>query len=164
MTAALVGSLLKVFPHTSFCEMFCTDWEGDTVFLNHMGEFNMACSTGDLTLDHVPFGYTDAGVTFSIISSFMPGKTIFTCIAPQKDGKFTLIAAKGKMLKLGRDEENRQACGINGWFKPKLPIADFLEAYSRAGGIHHAAMIWDGDLETLSRFAAYMGWDFVSIK
>ncbi len=37
LTAAFVGALASVYPETSFTEMFCPDWEGDTVFLRPHG-------------------------------------------------------------------------------------------------------------------------------
>lgn len=164
MTAALVGSLLKIYEYTSFVEMFCPDWEGGSVFLNHMGEFNLKCSTGTLDMAVKPFPYTDAGDTYAVTGTFMPGKTLFCCLAPQKDGKFTLIIAKGKMLKLKSGVENRQSCGINGWFKPKnFDIADFLAEYSRNGGIHHAAMVWGGDIDVIANFGRLAGFDIVTL-
>jgi L-arabinose isomerase len=163
MTAALVGALLSVYGETTFTEMFCPDWNGDSVFLSHMGEFNLKCTAGKLKLTRKPFEYTDAGDTTAIIGSFKNGKTLFTCLAPQADNKYSLIIAKGKMLKIDPDKVNLQSDSLNGWFKPKLPIADFLEEYSRCGGIHHAAMVYDGDIEVLKMFGRYMGWNVVVI-
>ncbi len=162
LTSVLVGSLLKVYPNTSFCEMFCPDWSADTVFLNHMGEFNIRCSTGKCVLAHKNFRYTDSGETYSIRGRFMPGKSLFVCLAPQPNDRYALIICKGKMLEI--EGENTMDCMINGWFKPNRPIADFLEEYSRNGGIHHAAMVWGGKVSVLREFAAYMGWDCVVIK
>ena len=165
LTAAMNGALMSVYPRTSFCEMFCPDWEGDRVYLSHMGEFNLSCSEGKLSMSRMEFTYTDAGDTFSVYGSFMRGKTIFVCLAPQKDGKFTLIAAPGEMRGTYPDPlVNTHSHEINGWFEPRIPITDFLEEYSRAGGIHHANLVWDGDTEVIRSFAAYMGWDFKLIQ
>ena len=38
--------------------------------------------------------------------------------------------------------ENKQDYIVSGWFKPDLPLEEFLESYSRAGGMHHAALIY----------------------
>jgi len=46
LTAALVGALSSAIGPTTFTEMFCPDWEGGTVFLSHMGEFNPAVAAG----------------------------------------------------------------------------------------------------------------------
>ncbi len=164
MTAALVSALLSIYEETSFTEMFCPDWEGDSVFLSHMGEFNLKCTAGNLKLTRKPFPYTDAGDTTAIIGSFKSGKTLFTCLAPQSDNKYTLIIAKGKMLKIKKNKTNLQQDSLNGWFKPKLPIAEFLEEYSRNGGIHHAALVYNGEIDVLKMFGRYMGWDVVVIE
>ncbi len=164
MTAALVGSLLSVYEETSFTEMFCPDWEGETVFLSHMGEINLKCTENNLKLIRKPFPYTDAGDTTAIIGSFKSGKVLFTCLAPQAGNKYTLIIAKGKMLKIRHDKMNLQQDGLNGWFQPRIPIGEFLEEYSRNGGIHHAALVYNGDIGVLKMFGRYMGWDVVVIE
>lgn len=164
MTAALVGSLLSVYEETSFTEMFCPDWEGNTIFLSHMGEINLKCTTGKMKLIRKPFSYTDAGDTTAIIGGFKDGKVLFTCLAPQTDNKYTLIISKGKILKIKSKEINLQEVFINGWFKPKMPVIQFLEEYSRNGGIHHAALVYNGDIEVLKMFGRYMGWDVIVIE
>src|SRR5690606_33566174 len=40
LTASLMGALNKAFGKTTFTEIFCPDWEGDALFLSHMGEVN----------------------------------------------------------------------------------------------------------------------------
>ncbi len=164
MTAALVGSLLSVYEETSFTEMFCPDWEGDTVFLSHMGEINLKCATEKPKLIRKPFSYTDAGDTTAIIGGFKDGKVLFTCLAPQADNKYALIISKGKILKIKPKDINLQEVFINGWFKPKMPVIEFLEEYSRNGGIHHAALVYNGDIDVLKMFGRYMGWDVIVIE
>ena len=41
LTAALVGALMKVYAETTFTEMFCPDWKGNSIMLSHMGEINV---------------------------------------------------------------------------------------------------------------------------
>lgn len=163
LTAALVGALLSVYPETSFTEMFCPDWEGGTVFLSHMGEFNLRCAGGRPKLIRKRFIYTDAGDTTAIIGSFKGGSALFCCLAPQAENRYMLIASEGEMTDISHETNNLQAGGLNGWFRPKMPVADFLERYSRLGGIHHAALIYDGDIGVLKMFAAFMDWDFAVI-
>ena len=40
LTTVLVAALAAGNPDTSFSEIFCPDWENDTVFLSYMGEMN----------------------------------------------------------------------------------------------------------------------------
>ncbi|MDD4774085.1 MAG: hypothetical protein PHZ09_10895 [Eubacteriales bacterium] len=163
MTAALVGSLLSVYEQTSFTEMFCPDWRGDTIFLSHMGEINPRCTAGRLQLTRKIFPYTDAGDTTALIGGFKGGNVLFSCLAPQKNNKYSLIIAEGEMLDIAQVQTNLQRVFLNGWFRPKLPVIDFLEKYSRLGGIHHAALVYEGDAEVLKTFGRFMGWDVTVI-
>ena len=47
---------------------------------------------------------------------------------------------------------------VSGWFRPDQALPEFLEAYSRAGGMHHAALIYaDGDTaDTVAALARLM--------
>ena len=41
---------------------------------------------------------------------------------------------------------------------PKTHVADFLAAYSRAGGTHHSALVYGDVCDELARFGRIMGW------
>ena len=41
LTAAFLGALFRGFCDASFIEIFCPDWQGNTLFLSHMGEMNI---------------------------------------------------------------------------------------------------------------------------
>lgn len=53
---------------------------------------------------------------------------------------------------------------IRGWFRPNLKLTDFLENYSKAGGIHHAVLIYGDVVNELGVFANFMNWDFKVLK
>ena len=162
MTTALVSSLMKVYKETTFCEMFCPDWYGNTIYLNHMGEFNPVCSKGNLRLTAKPFPYTTAGETTAVVGSFKPGRAVFSCLAPQGDGQYAYIITQVEMLDVPDDNGHRDM--INGWFRPCMPVPKFLEAYSRLGGIHHASLVYDADIELIKLFGHYMGWNVQVIE
>jgi len=59
---------------------------------------------------------------------------------------------------------------VRGWIRPAVPISRFLEAYSRAGGTHHAALVYQPVAnrirhlaESFAGFADAMGWELVEI-
>ncbi len=55
---------------------------------------------------------------------------------------------------------------LRGWIRPRIPVADFLESYSRLGGTHHSALLVGGQLRTnwaLRAFADSMGFQYVRI-
>ena len=61
----------------------------------------------------------------------------------------------------GKDNFTR---GIHGWFKPEIPLEDFLAEYSRAGGTHHLAVSYGMDVGAVETFGAMMGWETVVIR
>lgn len=61
LTAALVGALASICPQTTFTEMFCPDWAGESIFLSHMDEGNPELLAGRPQLLQKPFPWTDAG-------------------------------------------------------------------------------------------------------
>lgn len=163
MTSVLVGTLLKRFEYTSFTEMFCPDWKNNTIFLSHMGEQNLKC-TDDMIgvkMYQKQFPYTTAGNPTALFGTFKKGDVLFICIAPQADNKFALIVAAGEML--GSPEINKHTSSVNGWFKPRMPIIGFLEKYSEYGGIHHAALVYDYDIDIIKQFADNMDFEYISI-
>ena len=70
---------------------------------------------------------------------------------------FRLILAPAEMLAVsGRD--NMEA-SVHGWFRPTLPLEEFLAAYSRAGGTHHLALSYAEGTADLEAFGRMMGWE-----
>ena len=57
-------------PETSFTEMFCPDWEGNQIFLSHMGEMNISSAASTPTLVEMPFPFTDVGNPAVAVGSF----------------------------------------------------------------------------------------------
>ena len=162
LTAALVGSLMSVFPETSFTEMFCPDWKGGRIFLSHMGEINPALAEKKPVLFlKKPWIFSDAEPPVSLGACFKPGAAIFVNIAPSPDG-YTLIAAPVTMVSGGNNPKFKTT--IRGWMKPSLPLNDFLAEYSRAGGTHHAALVYGASMSSLASFSRWMGFHFKTIS
>ncbi len=161
LTAAFVSSLMSVYAETTFAEMFCPDWAGNTIYISHMGEYNPLCTTEKPRFKVNNFPYTDAKNPSVFYSPFNAGKAIFACLAPDADGKFTLIASSIEMLHtpVGTTFDNE----VSGWFKPQSTIDKFLSDYSMNGGIHHASIIYGGDMKSLKAYAKFMNWSFVTI-
>ena len=75
--------------------------------------------------------------------------------------KFRLIVAPVRMEAGGR--KDRFGGTIRGWMRPAMPVAEFLESYSRAGGTHHAALVYGDCMHVLKNFGVFMGWETVVI-
>lgn len=161
LTAALVGALLGVFPETSFSEMFCPDWKGNSIFLSHMGEFNYRVCDGKPRLTEKDFPFTNAENPTVAYGTFKPGKASYVNLAPGGNGTYTLLCTHGEVLPVSG--ENRMRESVNGWFRPNGTVADFLERFSRLGGTHHSALVYGDTQEELEMFARCMGFRFVSL-
>lgn len=160
LTASFVASLLSVFPCTTFAEIFCPDWAGDTLYLSHMGEYNYNCADVKPECALMNFRYTDANDPVVFYAPFKPGRAIFACLAPLSDG-YRLIFHEGDMLPTPQNTSfNRE---VSGWFRPRVPVSEFLSRYSENGGIHHAAVIYDGEAASLRSYARIMGWECVEL-
>lgn len=162
LTAALVGALATQFPDTTFTEMFCPDWKGNRIFLSHMGEVNVRLLAGRPELAVMPFRFTDVEPPVRAVGCLRGGPAVFINLAPLPGNQYRLIIAPVMMQAIrGR---GRLAGSIRGWFRPRLPVSDFLAAYSRAGGTHHAALVYGDAVQVVAGFGELMGWETVVIK
>jgi L-arabinose isomerase len=153
LTASLVGALAQSWGEVSFTEMFCPDWESDAVFLSHMGEMNLGLAATTPKAMEKPWSYTDAEPPVVATAAFRPGPATLVNLAPGPDETYTLIASAVAVVLEGDDVNFGQS--IRGWFRPKLPLPEFLAAYSRHGGTHHAALVYGDvthEIESLARF------------
>lgn len=159
LTAAWVGALLQVFPETTFTEMFCPDWSGESVFLSHMGEFNYRIAHGRPRLTTLDFPYTDADDPTVALGTFQEGAAILANLAPYGSGRYGLTLATGRMRV--PEGENRLATLINGWFVPDSGLVPFLEAFSQRGATHHSALIYaePSDVQILVSLARFLSCD-----
>lgn len=161
LTAALVGALSRVFPETTFTEMFCPDWKGGTIFLSHMGEVNPNLLSGKPALIEYPFVFGDADNPAKVAGCLKKGRAVFVNLAPLPDNKFRLILTPVNMKPAkGKD---RFTDSVRGWMKPPLKVSAFLEIYSRSGGTHHAALVYNANLNTLIGLGKFMGWEVAII-
>jgi L-arabinose isomerase len=162
LTAALVGALASVYPQTSFTEIFCPDWEGDQIFISHMGEMNINNAASPPTLVEMPFPFTDVGNPAVAVARFRAGEAVLVNLAPARDDTYSLIVAPVVMQDVtGVD---RMADSIHGWFKAALPVGEFLAEYSRVGGTHHSALVYGNVAEEIVSWGNLMRWNTVVLK
>ncbi len=162
LTGALTRTLLEIFPESTFTETFCPDWKEDRIFLSHMGEVNLNVCSGKAVLQEKPFPFTDADNPVVATGCLKPGAAHFINLAPGPNETYTLIAAPVEVC----DTQGKEAINsaIRGWFKPAMPIADFLKNYSLLGGTHHQVLSYNANEEILCEFAEKMNWKFQVIK
>ncbi len=156
LTAALVGALASVYPETTFTEMFCPDWSNDSIFISHMGEMNVNLVAEKPRLVEKRYSFIATGSPVIAVGRFRPGQAVLVNLAPGPDDAYTLIIAPVTVLDV--DGEDKMADTIHGWFRPDLPLADFLAAYSRLGGTHHSALVYGDVAGEVAGFGEMMGW------
>lgn len=157
LTAALVGALLSVYPETTFSEMFCPDWEHNTVFLSHMGEFNYRISQDRPVLKEKEFPFTSAENPTVAYGTMKGGPVTFLNFAPLGNGRYGLTLAAGEMLNI--QGENTMSDAVNGWFRPQTALPDFLKHYSLVGATHHSAVVYGVSVEELRLIATFLACD-----
>ncbi|HOF86981.1 MAG TPA: hypothetical protein PLZ36_02595, partial [Armatimonadota bacterium] len=155
LTAALVGALAAGFGDTSFTEMFCPDWAGGTVFLSHMGECNPAIAAGRPRLYEKEYPFTAAQNPAALACAPRPGPATLVNLSPGPDETFRLIITPVELLDDGTHPDLVNA--VRGWFRPPMPTAAFLEAYSQLGGTHHCALTLGHHVEGMLAFARQAG-------
>jgi L-arabinose isomerase len=160
LTALLVAALLTAYPDSSFTEMFCPDWETGTVFLSHMGELNWRLADGKPRLREMDYPYSRTDNPALLVGRFRPGQIVLANLAPTAQG-YRLILAPAEMLPAPGD---RFIDSVHGWFRPPLPLAEFLAAYSRAGGTHHLGFSYAADIGQLEAFGRLAGWEILVIR
>ncbi|HXK60238.1 MAG TPA: hypothetical protein PLP42_10135 [Acidobacteriota bacterium] len=162
LTASVVGAIASLFPDTTFTEMFCPDWENQTIFLSHMGEMNPRVTAAKPQLKTKAFPFTDACPPVAPVGCLRGGEAVLVNLSPQADQTFALIVSPVTMIDVTGEDAFQDA--VRGWFRPRIPIEEFLEEYSRNGGTHHLALVYGNVTREITRWGKLMGWKTVVIE
>jgi L-arabinose isomerase len=154
LTAALVGALLQGFGATTFTEMFCPDWAGQSLFLSHMGEINPAVATAPALLYEKEYPFSPALNPAALAGAPRPGPATLVNLAPGPDESFRLILAPVEVLTDGTHPALDR--WVRGWIRPAVPLAQFLEEFSHLGGTHHSALVLGDHVAGLASFGAFL--------
>ncbi len=158
LTAAFCGALLQAVPESTFTEIFCPDWKGDRIFMSHMGEMNIGLTARRPELSLRPFPFSAADEPLIAAGCFRPGEAVLFNVAPGPDDTFTLVAVPVEVCDTAGCEKIKSS--IRGWIKPKVPVIECLERYSRAGGTHHSVLCYGVDRRFAQAFAQVLDWHF----
>lgn len=156
LTSALVGALARGFGETTFTEVFCVDWRGNSLFLSHMGETNPALAPDKPRVVTKNYGFLRSGPAAAIVAGLRTGPAVYANLVPGPRGTFQLVVVPVEMLSdTGRDDLKDI---VRGWMRPAgRPVPEFLEEYSRQGGTHHAALVYGARAEAVAAFARFAG-------
>lgn len=162
LTAAFCGAIAKVIPDTTFTEMFCPDWDGDRIFMSHMGEMNINLTTAPPVLEQRPYPFSEAEEPIIAAGCLKSGSAWLLNVAPSANNTFSLVTAPVEVCDTNDMEKIHS--GIRGWIKPQISIADFLKRYSMNGGTHHCVISYGINEQFIEAFAKTMNWKLITIS
>ena len=149
-------------PPASFTEIFTTDFGGNSVFMSHMGEANVAMARRDrrtpLVVRPTPITRTRER-QMCLVTSFEPGPATLMALAQGPNG-WRLIATTGTIERFGP-----LASMYVPHFKLCLSgdVRQFLSDYAQAGGPHHNAVCFGDARRRLRLLAQLMGAEYYEI-
>tara|TARA_B110000967_G_scaffold199336_1_gene233614 strand:- start:3237 stop:4625 length:1389 start_codon:yes stop_codon:yes gene_type:complete len=155
LTASLSAALGRAYGKTSFVEMFCPDWDGNSIFLSHMGEFNPELSAEKPLLYEKEYPFSPAQNPAALGMAPEPGKATHINLSPGPDDSFRLIISLVDVLEDGTHPDLPK--WVRAWIRPPLPVAEFLEKFSRLGGTHHSVLVMGDHCESLGLFGRLAG-------
>ncbi|MFZ4615818.1 MAG: L-arabinose isomerase family protein [Rectinemataceae bacterium] len=158
LTASMVGALARAFGQTTFTEIFCPDWAGDSLFLSHMGEISPSVAGDKPRMISKPFFGGGARDPALLTCAVQPGKAVFVNLVPGPQDSFSLIVAPVEVLAEDSRLDPPMRDTVRAWVRPPGGVARFLEAYSRLGGTHHSALVLGDRAEAIAAFGRWSGW------
>ncbi|MGD8239930.1 MAG: hypothetical protein PVH68_15345 [Armatimonadota bacterium] len=135
--ASLVAAMARCFGQAGFTEMFCPDWEGNHVFMAHMGECNPNLAAERPVLKSAPFPYGELQEPVVAVGGMAPGPATLANLVCIGEGDFRLTVAEVEVADFPVLDITMSHFKI----RPGMPLGDFLTLYSEAGGSHHLAIV-----------------------
>ena len=150
-------------PPASFTEIFTVDFAGESLFMSHMGESNVAMARRDRK---VPLVARPTPITrtrdrqLALVTSFEPGPATFAALTLGPNAKWHIIAAPVTIEDFG---PLPGFCVPHFKLKPASGVRQFLTSYAKAGGPHHNAVCFGDARRRLQIAAALIGADFTEL-
>jgi L-arabinose isomerase len=150
-------------PPATFSEIFTMDFAGNSVFMSHMGEANVAMARRDRK---VPLVARPTPITrtrdrqLALVTNLEPGAATFVALALGPDSKWRFIASPVTVEDFG---PLPSLCVPHFKLKPRADVRGFLTAYAKAGGPHHNAVCFGDACRRLKLAAELVGADYCEI-
>ena len=153
--AAGTWLLNRLQPPATFSEIFTVDFQGNGLFLSHMGEANVAMARKDRKIPLLarpkPITRT-RGRQLALATSFEPGPATLCALALGPAQRWRLIAARAHIVDFG--PLPAVAVPHSKLAPYDVDVRDWLTAYAKAGGPHHLALCFGdatGKVRALAR-------------
>ena len=154
----LIGAAGSTFlnwlnPPASFTEMFTVDFGGNSVFMSHMGEANVAMARRDrktrLVARSTPIARTQKR-QLVLATCFEPGPATLCALTLGPGSRWRLVVSPVSVPDFG-PLDGMEVPHFK--IQPAGDVREFLTAYAKAGGPHHLAVCF-GDARSRLRVAA----------
>ena len=162
IAAAGTTFLNTLHPPASFTEAFTIDFAGNSLFMSHMGEANVAMARTDRK---VPLVAREMQITrtqgrqLELITCFQPGPATFCALTLGAESRWRLIVSAMTIADFGPLEMEAPHFKL----APAGDVRDFLTGYAKAGGPHHNAVCF-GDARSRLKIAAdLLGADYCEV-
>jgi L-arabinose isomerase len=162
---AVVAAFLLVrelVGEAGFSEMFCMDFDDESVLIRHMGEGNMAFARdgSQIRIVRNRFGMVDVLPVPSPVYSSRPGDATLVSLAVGRGGRFRLVYAEGEVTEFpGRNT----AVSPESKWRPKSSLPKFLDDYAYAGGSHHQSLGYGHFGDSVEEAARLMGVEVIRV-
>jgi L-arabinose isomerase len=152
----------------TFTETFSPDYGRREILLSHMGECNPALADPQrkIALKAKPFSIAQCIRPAVPVFQLKPGIVTLASLSEVPVGAgeenlgaagFQLVVFRGEIVPA---DEQPQLISPYSRLRIDGDLAEFLEAYSGAGGTHHQALGYGDLVQTLSDLATFMGLRF----
>jgi L-arabinose isomerase len=164
LIAAVATTFLNwLKPPASFTELFTVDFAGESLFMSHMGEANVAMARRDRK---VPLVARPTPITrtrdrqLALVTSFEPGPAMFAALTLGAGAKWRIIAVPVTIEDFG---PLPGFCVPHFKIRPQSGVRGFLTQYAKAGGPHHNAVCFGDARRRLRMAAELIGADFIEL-
>ncbi len=159
VTAMLI--LQEIAGKATFLENYVIDFKRDAIILSHDGHGNpaMAAKESDVAIKHSIYYEGVNGFGAGLEFAYAAGPVTNLALV-QIDQRWRLIVSEGESIAI----KPRPVAAPQMLYKPKsLPIADWCNAWCKAGSPHHQALAFGHLSEQVKILAAMRGFDVVEV-
>jgi len=156
--------LNRLSPPAGFTEIFTIDFAGESLFMSHMGEANVAMARDDRKVALVarPSKITRTrGKQLALVSVMRPGPATLCALALGPGQRWRLVVGRMDVEEFGplpsMAVPHFKAAPEGG------SVRDFLTRYAKAGGPHHSAISFGDATGRLRQAARLLGADYCEV-
>jgi L-arabinose isomerase len=151
-SAACVTAMHYLTGLSAFSEMFCMDFDGNSILMSHFAEGNLRLAAGKPRMIRREGWVGSGGVSSSMAFNFAPQEVTMVNLTIGVGGRPKLIATTAQICDYALEGGQTPHCRL----EPTCGLTVFLDAYLHCGGSHHVALVQNDRLGLVEKFAELM--------